>query len=120
MNKINVQKYIIYSFSMVIGFMLVIHYQTKQKRKNNITCSITKSFSFSYGNGFVLKWKDYYAFVTQKVKKTHFLNEFSTKKLKNWNGHNSIFVYQYHSPKTNSTNDFSFELDICNKFKTLW
>ncbi len=40
---------------MVIGLKFVIHYQTKQKRKNNITGSTTKSFSFSYGNGFVLK-----------------------------------------------------------------
>jgi hypothetical protein len=39
-----------------------------------------------------LKWKDYYAFVVQKVKKTHFLNELSTKKLKNWNGQNP-FLY---------------------------
>jgi hypothetical protein len=51
--------------------MFVIHYQTKEKWKNNITCPITilLLLLFSYGNGFVLKWKDYYAFVVQKMKK---------------------------------------------------
>jgi hypothetical protein len=41
-----------------------------------------KSLSLSFGIGFFFKYINYFAFITRKKKKTHYFNEFSTKKFK--------------------------------------
>jgi hypothetical protein len=63
---------------MVIGLMFVIHYQTKEKRKNNITCPIT-IFFFFFHMVMVLFWNE-------KIIK-HLL-------LKNWKKHIFLMNFQ--------------------------
>ncbi len=48
---------------------------TKQKK----TKKILQCPSISYGNGFFLKRKDYYAFIFKNKKTTNFLNEIPSK-----------------------------------------
>jgi len=42
--------------------------------------------SISYGNGFFLKRRNYYAFIAKNTKTTNFLNEISSKFFKFING----------------------------------
>jgi hypothetical protein len=80
LDKINVHKYIIYSFSTTIGPHVYDSWNvTKQKKlKIIMQCPFIKSPPFLYGSGFFLKIRYYYAFIIKQMqKKTHFLNGIS-------------------------------------------
>jgi hypothetical protein len=51
-----------------------------------LQCPTIKSLSLSFGIGFLKKYIKYFAFIAQKMKKTHIFNEFSTNKFKLPNG----------------------------------
>jgi hypothetical protein len=56
---------------------------TKQKEIEKLMqCPFIKSHLLWYGSGFFLKGRYYYAFITKKCKKTHFLNGISSKSFK--------------------------------------
>jgi len=76
-------EYMTYSFSMTIGLHVCDSWNiTKQKEIEKIKqCASIKSF-FSYGSGFFLKGRYYYAFIAKKNAKTHiFWMEFHPKVL---------------------------------------
>jgi hypothetical protein len=77
-------EYIIYNFSTTIGSHVCDSWNiTKQKEIEKIMqCPSIKSFPLWYGTGFFLKGKYYYAFIHKRCKKTHFLNEISSKSFK--------------------------------------
>jgi len=101
LEKINVHKYIIYSFSTAIGPHVCCSWNiTKQKKIEKLRqCPFIKFPLFWYGSGFFFFLNIFLCIYCCKMKKnTHFLMEFHPNFFNLYMVLDLIHVYQYHTP----------------------